>query len=68
MKKGIFFTLIIVTVCLFSSCNRSWVCECNTGSGVAPIELDKMSKNDAKDQCEKYALNQYALTGGCQLK
>lgn len=67
-KKLVYLVLVVLATSFFTSCNRTWVCECSTGSGVVPIELSKMSKNEAREECEKYSTTQYALTKGCALK
>lgn len=68
MKKLVFILAVVGLSASFTSCNRSWVCECSTSAGVVPIELNGVSKGDARKTCEKYALDQYAATGGCALR
>ncbi|MBL7772731.1 MAG: hypothetical protein JNM95_07715 [Chitinophagaceae bacterium] len=68
MKKFLFFITAFGISLFYSSCNRSWVCECKTNSGVVPIELNGVNKSEATASCEKYAINQYSATGGCMLK
>lgn len=69
MKKSIFLGIAIVFVLFLSSCNRTWVCECKTSSGVVPIEISDLNKKEAKDACQTYSLsNLYNTTGGCELQ
>ncbi|HRP52841.1 MAG TPA: hypothetical protein PLI97_04970 [Fluviicola sp.] len=61
MKKVLFFGAIVTLVGL-TSCKKEWTCECNVFGTTISAKTEKMTKADAKKDCED------GSNGMCKIK
>lgn len=59
MKKLLVATVVLLS---FASCKKEWTCECNILGFQVSDKTEKMSKADAKVECEDKS------NGMCKLK
>lgn len=57
MKK-VFFGLVVAVLFSFSSCNKSYTCNCSGGTtNPPPLSVTKATKADASSACQQYETN-----------
>ena len=68
MKKLLLGALALISSLGFTSCQKSWTCRCTfNGNEVYSKETSKMSREDAKDQCNTNSTTVAGQTWDCDL-
>lgn len=76
MKKVLAVAAVALFIFSMTSCKKEWTCECTVTSGgtstTASATTEKMTKSDAKDQCEAdngtQTINGVEFTYECEIK
>jgi hypothetical protein len=68
MKNLILGAMALVSVAAFTSCEKRWTCRCEyNGDVVYEKETSKMSRDEAKDQCNTNSTTILGQTWDCDL-
>jgi hypothetical protein len=68
MKKIILGAMAMVFTFGMTSCQKSWTCRCTfNGDVVSSYETDKMTRSDAKEQCNTKSTTVLGQTWDCDL-
>ena len=68
MKKMIVGALALIGTMGFTSCEKNWTCRCTyNGDEVSSTETGKMTRDDAKKQCDTRKTSILGQTWDCDL-